>query len=81
MDEFFAPYAMGAVESAGQQLAIRLAWRAERRENREEYASALSDYESAVSASPEDEAMRQELLEFNQRRLDANPDESPSASK
>ena len=64
--------ATGTVSSAAQQLGRKLAWRAQQYEKREEYTSALSDFESAVLAAPEDEALRQTLSEFKQQHLDPN---------
>jgi hypothetical protein len=62
-------------------LAILFAWRAKWYEKKARFAYAQADYESAVLAATEDEAMHQVLREFRQRRLDANSGESPSASK
>jgi tetratricopeptide (TPR) repeat protein len=61
--------ATGTVPSAAQQLAMKFAWRAERHEEREAYASALDDYESVILAAPRDEALYQTLSKFKQQHL------------
>ena len=69
---------MGSVQGAGQQLAILFAWRAKWYEEKARFAYAQADYELAVLAAPEDDAVHQTLLGFNQRRLAADPvDSSP----
>ncbi len=71
----------GAFTSAGYQLAVTFAWRAKWCEKREEYASALNDYESAVSASPQDKAVRLALLQFQQKHSDVDPRDIMSSPK